>query len=42
MIKNFDIILNMPVGLNSFTHSITIHRGKINKRKEKIKKIFNL
>jgi hypothetical protein len=39
-IKNFDIVLEMPIGLNSFTHSMTIFSSRKNLRKEKIKRIW--
>jgi hypothetical protein len=41
-IKTFDIVLTPPFGLASFTQSITIHRPKRYKRKEIIKRLFNL
>ena len=41
-IKTFDIVLTPPFGLASFTQSITIHRSRRYKRKEKIKRIWNL
>ena len=41
-IKTFDIVLTPPFGLASLlTQSITIHRSRIYKRKQKIKRIFN-
>ena len=39
-IKNFDIVLEMPIGFNSFTHSMTIFPSRRNLRKEKIKRIW--
>lgn len=39
-IKNFNIVLEMPTGLNSFTHSITIMKSRTLGRKEKIKRIW--
>ena len=51
-IKTFDIVLTPPFGLASFTQSFTIafylenfvhiHRSRRYKRKEKIKRIWNL
>ena len=39
-IKNFDIVLKIPTGLNSFTNSMTIFSSRKNLRKEKIKRIW--
>jgi len=41
-IKNFDIVLTPPVGLSSFTHSVTILTSRRTKRKDKIKNLLNL
>jgi hypothetical protein len=40
--KVFDIVLVPPVGLSSFTHSVTILPSRRTSRKEKIKNLFNL
>ncbi len=39
-IKTFDIVLNPPCGLSSFTHSVTIFKSRKSQRKDKIKKIL--
>jgi len=38
----FDIVLKPPVGMASFTQSVTIFGGRKTRRKEKIKRIFEL
>lgn len=41
-LMTFDIVLTPPVGMASFTQSITILSSRRNRRIEKIKRIWNL
>lgn len=40
-LMTFDVVLKPPVGMASFTHSVTIFSGRKTRRKEKIKRIFD-